>query len=189
MWFSKKILKRLSQTILVVFIYHAIFIYKFLNTYILSYKYVLLILVSAQNFQNATSSLRTKLSTCVIMRLPGLEPGTSTLSVSRSNKLSYNRRWRLGDSNSWPSECKSDALPTKLNPQLKVTVNNKSIYSTVQRECAQEELVSTSKNIQRCPLLSIKGGDPAPLSSRATLLRLSPSHRPHLRRLPPLQVG
>ena len=25
--------------------------------------------------------------------------------------------WRLGDSNSWPSECKPDALPTELNPQ------------------------------------------------------------------------
>ncbi len=30
-----------------------------------------------------------------------------------------------------------------------------------------------------------KGGDPAPPSDRATLLRLHPSHRPYLRRLPP----
>ena len=52
------------------------------------------------------------------VRLPRLELGTSTLSVSRSNQLSYNRtKWRLGDSNSWPSECKSDALPTELSPQ------------------------------------------------------------------------
>ena len=35
------------------------------------------------------------------VRLPRLELGTSTLSVSRSNQLSYNRIiWRLGDSNS-----------------------------------------------------------------------------------------
>ena len=33
-----------------------------------------------------------------------------------------------------------------------------------------------------------KGGDPAPPSGRATLLRLSPSHQPHLRRLLPLLV-
>lgn len=36
--------------------------------------------------------------------------------------------------------------------------------------------------------LSFKGGDPAPPSGRATLLRLHPSHQPHLRRLPPLRV-
>ena len=52
------------------------------------------------------------------MRLPRFELGTSTLSVLRSNQLSYNRGdfWRLGDSNSSPSECKSDALPNELNP-------------------------------------------------------------------------
>ena len=30
----------------------------------------------------------------------------------------------------------------------------------------------------------LKGGDPAALSSTATLLRLRPSHQSHLRRLP-----
>ena len=34
-----------------------------------------------------------------------------------------------------------------------------------------------------------KGGDPAPRSRRATLLRLSASHQAHLRRFPPLRVG
>ena len=34
-----------------------------------------------------------------------------------------------------------------------------------------------------------KGGDPAAGSPTATLLRLSPSHRSYLRRLPPLRVG
>ncbi len=34
-------------------------------------------------------------------------------------------------------------------------------------------------------LLVFKGGDPAPPSDRATLLRLHPSHRPYLRHLPP----
>ena len=35
---------------------------------------------------------------------------------------------------------------------------------------------------------SFKGGDPAARSRTATLLRLHPSHRSHLRRLPPLRV-
>ena len=35
----------------------------------------------------------------------------------------------------------------------------------------------------------IKGGDPAAGSPTATLLRLHPSHRPYLRRLPPSRVG
>src|SRR5207237_1522786 len=33
-----------------------------------------------------------------------------------------------------------------------------------------------------------EGGDPAAASATATLLRLHPSHRSHLRRLPPLRV-
>ena len=35
---------------------------------------------------------------------------------------------------------------------------------------------------------SFKGGDPAARSRTATLLRLNPSHRSHLRRLLPLRV-
>src|SRR3954447_13969878 len=34
-----------------------------------------------------------------------------------------------------------------------------------------------------------KGGDPAAPSGTATLLRLHPSHEPHLRRLPPRGLG
>ena len=37
-------------------------------------------------------------------------------------------------------------------------------------------------------LLSLKGGDPAPPSGRATLLRLHPSHRPYLRHLSALRL-
>ena len=36
---------------------------------------------------------------------------------------------------------------------------------------------------------SIKGGDPAAASATATLLRLRPSYRPRLRRLPPVRVS
>ena len=35
----------------------------------------------------------------------------------------------------------------------------------------------------------VKGGDPAAASATATLLRLRPSYRPRLRRLPPFQVS
>ena len=30
--------------------------------------------------------------------------------------------WRLGESNSWPPACKAGALPTKLSPQLKISM-------------------------------------------------------------------
>src|ERR671930_852813 len=40
-------------------------------------------------------------------------------------------------------------------------------------------------SLERAPC---KGGDPAAPSGTATLLRLHPSHEPHLRRLPPLRV-
>ena len=38
------------------------------------------------------------------------------------------------------------------------------------------------------PHFVLKGGDPAPPSDRATLLRLHPSHQPYLRHLSPLRV-
>ena len=31
--------------------------------------------------------------------------------------------WRLGESNSWPPACKAGALPTKLSPQLIISIN------------------------------------------------------------------
>ena len=44
------------------------------------------------------------------------------------------------------------------------------------------KLISTSSSSR----YSLKGGDPAAPSDTATLLRLHPSHRIHLRQLPPL---
>ena len=44
--------------------------------------------------------------------------------------------------------------------------------------------LSTYGNLYEVPIV-FKGGDPAPPSDRATLLRLHPSHRPYLRYLPP----
>src|ERR1035437_7300882 len=41
---------------------------------------------------------------------------------------------------------------------------------------------------ETAPVAPKKGGDPAAPSGTATLLRLRPNRRPHLRRLPPLRV-
>jgi hypothetical protein len=60
-------------------------------------------------------------------------------------------------------------------------------YSTVQVEWCTLSFKRACLNLD-WQLLAFpvrKGGDPAPPSGRATLLRLSPSHQPHLRRLPP----
>ena len=51
----------------------------------------------------------------------------------------------------------------------------KNLHSTL-----QDTFVSS-----RLKDFSLKGGDPAARSDTATLLRLHPSHRPPLRRLPP----
>ncbi len=50
-----------------------------------------------------------------------------------------------------------------------------------------QELVSTVGAIssQAFYAIVLKGGDPAAPSGTATLLRLHPSHQPHLRRLSP----
>ena len=50
------------------------------------------------------------------------------------------------------------------------------------RACFRPSLRKTYSRLQ-------KGGDPAAGSPTATLLRLRPSHRARLRRLPPLRVG
>src|SRR5215207_1934914 len=50
------------------------------------------------------------------------------------------------------------------------------------RACAFDRLAAAYSRLQ-------KGGDPAAGSPTATLLRLRPSHRARLRRLPPLRVG
>ena len=49
----------------------------------------------------------------------------------------------------------------------------------------QTSLSQPKTNEHENSLLFFKGGDPAPPSDRATLLRLHPSHRPYLRRLSP----
>ncbi len=45
------------------------------------------------------------------------------------------------------------------------------------------------RDIDSCLIAPYKGGDPAAPSGTATLLRLSPPHEAHLRKLLPLRVG
>ncbi len=71
-------------------------------------------------------------------------------------------------SNRRPPPCKGGALPAELIPQN-------------YREEWKEKILSF--------ITPYKGGDPAAPSGTATLLRLSPPHKAHLRKLLPLRVG
>jgi hypothetical protein len=61
------------------------------------------------------------------------------------------------------------------------TVKITLAVSTAKYSDAHVKLVQP-RQTEVCPL-SLKGGDPPPPSDRGTLLRLHPSHRPHLRHL------
>ena len=52
--------------------------------------------------------------------VPGIEPGTSSLSGTRSNQLSYTpvAWWRRPGSNRRHPACKAGALPTELRPRM-----------------------------------------------------------------------
>ena len=58
----------------------------------------------------------------IVAGVTGLEPAASCVTGRRSNQLSYTPKWwEVKDSNLWPSECKSDALPAELTSQIKIT--------------------------------------------------------------------
>ena len=114
---------------------------------------------------------------------PGLEPGTSSLSEKRSNQLSYapaGTWWSRRDSNPRHPACKAGALPAELRPPRRAPAPRESSGAIRDGHRPRPEH-------RRASL--IKGGDPAAGSPTATLLRLHPSHRPYLRRLPPSRVG
>ena len=83
--------------------------------------------------------------------LGGFEPPTSPLSGVRSNQLSYRPQLRA---------CMS------LNVTYKMPVSRPLRKYIIKMTCVDTRV--------RC--ISLKGGDPAPGSPRATLLRLHPSH-------------
>ncbi len=116
---------------------------------------------------------------------PGLEPGTSSLSEKRSNQLSYapagNIWWSRRDSNPRHPACKAGALPAELRPPRRAPAPRES-SGAIQAEHRPRLRHEGAASL-------IKGGDPAAGSPTATLLRLHPSHRPYLRRLPPSRVG
>ena len=91
-----------------------------------------------------------------LVGVPGLEPGTSSLSGTRSNQLSH-------------------------TPLQKPVV--------IKKEMEKESFVNVGALTRKLcgpikPHNLLKGGDPAPGSPRATLLRLHPSHQPDRRRSP-----
>ena len=78
----------------------------------------------------------------------------------------------MTDSNRRPPPCKSGALPAELIPLY--------LYRGRNAEKSKSNLFVYTP---------YKGGDPAAPSGTATLLRLSPPHEAHLRKLLPLRVS
>ena len=87
--------------------------------------------------------------------------------------------WSRRDSTPRHPACKAGALPAELRPLggPRPPGNQAAQYETS---------IGLAANLAAS---LIKGGDPAAGSPTATLLRLHPSHRPYLRRLPPSRVG
>src|SRR4051812_29337918 len=74
-------------------------------------------------------------------------------------------------------------LPIPTNPSFQTTRDRRS----ARRRCVDLRALLSAP--ERAYSRLQKGGDPAAGSPTATLLRLRPSHRARLRRLPPLRVG
>ena len=112
--------------------------------------------------EGSFSSL-TLLSRSVLVGLRGLEPRTSTLSVSRSNHLSYKPRCQAAREATMPQTPESP-VPQRGTKAM--------LLRQERRHCTNTRTIV--RELQ-------KGGDPAAPSGTATLLRLSPNHWPHLR--------
>ena len=114
--------------------------------------------------------------------------------------------WSWSGSNRRPTACKAAALPAELQPHT--VSSNQSMVGLVgfepttpalSRRCSNQLSYRPSHTLRgssleqpiscgylaECSLFLLKGGDPAAPSDTATLLRLHPSHRLHLRQLPP----
>ena len=89
--------------------------------------------------------------------------------------------WSRRDSNPRHPACKAGALPAELRPPRRAPAPRVSSGAIRDEHRPRRRLRGAAS--------LIKGGDPAAGSPTATLLRLHPSHRPYLRRLPPSRVG
>ena len=116
------------------------------------------------------------------MGLSGLEPPTSRLSGVRSNRLSY-KPILFWQPPTFPYRLQYSIIGRKgLNHRVRYG------YGCVPfTHRHQKTFVILDNSTIRLPLLLLpyKGGDPAAPSDTATLLRLHPSHRLHLRQLLP----
>lgn len=81
--------------------------------------YFALLLIDCQRTSRLTAAKSTP-RPMPLVGVPGIEPGTSSLSGTRSNHLSYTPSrpdwWRQPGSNRRPRACKARALPTELCP-------------------------------------------------------------------------
>ena len=118
-------------------------------------------------FNQPQNKMRLALNTAVV---PGrLELPTSTLSVWRSNHLSYRTGRRTP-----PNSVSSAPTPSRMERYTKP-------YTSMQKQ--KEHPVIRIHQILNITTPQ-KGGVPAAPSGTATLLRLRPNHQPHLRPLP-----
>ena len=90
-----------------------------------------------------------------LVGVPGVEPGTSSLSGTRSNQLSYTpvAWWRRPGSNRRHPACKAGALPTELRPRwgtrrrcrrARMFMIGLSRARSVQKGCDPETLIPLS---------------------------------------------
>ena len=82
-----------------------------------------------------------------LVGVPGIEPGTSSLSGTRSNQLSYTpatpetappRWWRQPGSNRRHPACKAGALPTELCPRNGASLSTRAQALPLDRPCGPE---------------------------------------------------
>ena len=97
--------------------------------------------------------------------------------------------WSRRDSNPRHPACKAGALPTELRPRKLDFPAPREKNSAIRRADPPRTCRGADLEPHRAAPAPLKGGDPAAGSPTATLLRLHPSHRTHLQRLPPLRVG
>ena len=121
--------------------------------------------------------------------MPGIEPGTSSLSGTRSNQLSYTpappqpprpvafaRWWRQPGSNRRHPACKAGALPTELCPRgTSISTLAQALFGplvAVRKGCGRHLLALAGLMWRASPLLPpARGVSPSPGVAAGLLLR------------------
>ena len=116
-----------------------------------------------------------------LVGVPGVEPGTSSLSGTRSNQLSYTpapglrrptRWWRQPGSNRRHPACKAGALPTELCPRDGTSLSTRAQALFLDRSRGPEGMRKTSTRAGRIDVRDVsvsatpKGVSPSPRRCR-----------------------